>query len=684
MQIASLFASLGFKVDTKGLDAFQSKLREVRGDTALFARNARALAANLRSMSSGLDGVTTRLDKLSLKRANTNISESYTEVAKSVARVHNALNGISNNQKRITLSLGKIHSSVKAGEPIWDKYKQSVLETKAALLQVNGQMQQLRKNSSIGVRTGTTGVSSSRTSTPRQQRPFSGMNLGGSEGLLAGGGFFRAMLPAVATAGGLPTLGYAVSKIVEQGREVQKMDIVLKMASSSAEEFGRNLEFVRKTAQEVGVDVTEFGQAYAKMLQATKGVKGLGLEDKEKMFKDLSIYMRTIGSSTDDQQGIFRALTQMFTKGKVQAEELLQMAERGVPAAIEIKKAAIEGLKMTEKQFELAQKKGELDPAKLLPIMSANLAKLAQDSGAYEKALQTSATAQQRFKNELKLLSDEILQGGLDQGLKNLFESLTDLIKVTKEGIQWLKGFKKGLDEVSGGNSGLILSLAALSLVLLRFRKPVMILWQSFKLVRAMGGGLSTFFSGTFVKSILRLGGKLFWLVTAFEAVIAIGNALNKEAEGTPTWISWWILNLETLYVNVVYYIAKMRYEWAKFTHDMSNTAKLFFFGGELESDRILDKAYQNGNQGTADQANKPSFMDRLGAANEIYGHALKKFFEEFYSGRLGRISYEPSQMSNQGRLGYIEIMQDGKSVGRLDLDSAGNNHAKITSGTYF
>lgn len=684
MQIASLFASLGFKVDTKGLDAFQSKLREVRGDTALFARNARALAANLRSMSSGLDGVTTRLDKLSLKRANANISESYNQVAKSVKELNNSLNSIDSNRKRITLSLGKIHSSVKAGEPIWDKYKQSVLETKAALLQVNGQMQQLRKNSNIGVRTGSSGFSSSRTSTPRQQRPFGGMNLGGSEGLLAGGGFFRAMLPAVATAGGLPTLGYAVSKIVEQGREVQKMDIVLKMASSSAEEFGRNLEFVRKTAQEVGVDVTEFGQAYAKMLQATKDVKGLGLEDKEKMFRDLSIYMRTIGSSADDQQGIFRALTQMFTKGKVQAEELLQMAERGVPAAIEIKKAAIEGLKMTEKQFELAQKKGELDPAKLLPIMSANLAKLAQDSGAYEKALQTSATAQQRFKNELKLLSDEILQGGLDQGLKNLFESLTDLIKVTKEGIQWLKGFKKGLDEVSGGNSGLILSIAALSLVLLRFRKPIMILWQSFKLVRAMGGGLSTFFSGTFVKSILRLGGKLFWLVTVFEAVIAIGNALNKEAEGTPTWISWWILNLETLYVNVVYYIAKMRYEWAKFTNDMSNNAKLSFFGGELESRRILNNAYQKGNQGTADQSNAPSFKDRLGAANEIYGLGFKKFFEELYSGRLGRISYEPSQMNSQGRLGYIEIMQDGKSVGRLDLDSAGNNHAKITSGTYF
>ena len=66
MQIASLFASLGFKVDDKGLDLFQSKLKSVRADTALFARNAKVLASNLRSMSASLDGVTSRLDKVGL------------------------------------------------------------------------------------------------------------------------------------------------------------------------------------------------------------------------------------------------------------------------------------------------------------------------------------------------------------------------------------------------------------------------------------------------------------------------------------------------------------------------------------------------------------------------------------------------------------------------------------------
>ena len=59
-QIASMFASLGFKVDTTGLDAFNSKLREVRGNTVVAARNIGVLAEQLRSASSALDGVTTK------------------------------------------------------------------------------------------------------------------------------------------------------------------------------------------------------------------------------------------------------------------------------------------------------------------------------------------------------------------------------------------------------------------------------------------------------------------------------------------------------------------------------------------------------------------------------------------------------------------------------------------------
>ena len=113
-QIASMFASLGFKVDTTGLDSFNSKLREVRGNTVVAARNIGVLAEKLRSASAALDGVTTKLDKVSLKKANQNIADSYKSVASNVNLVEKALTSIQNNQKGITKALGRIHASLRA------------------------------------------------------------------------------------------------------------------------------------------------------------------------------------------------------------------------------------------------------------------------------------------------------------------------------------------------------------------------------------------------------------------------------------------------------------------------------------------------------------------------------------------------------------------------------------------
>ena len=150
-QIASMFASLGFKVDTKGLDSFNSKLREVRGSTVAAARNIGNLAEKLRSASSALDGVNTRLDRISIKRANQNIADSYKSVASNVKLVEKALASIQANQKGITKALGKIHASVKAGVPIWDSYRAGVRATRDELSAVNDRIREIRRNSNTRI-----------------------------------------------------------------------------------------------------------------------------------------------------------------------------------------------------------------------------------------------------------------------------------------------------------------------------------------------------------------------------------------------------------------------------------------------------------------------------------------------------------------------------------------------------
>ncbi|MEG0407489.1 MAG: tape measure protein [Bacilli bacterium] len=449
-QIASMFASLGFKVDKSGLEEFSNNLRQVRTDTVKWARSSGILTKKITGLKDSIKGLNTALNQTSMARANQSLASTYQQLSVHVNRVNKNLRGLVHIRKDVTNAMGKINGATISSVPNWERYAKAIRDARIELERLRNTRGLPNPPSGGGGNGG--GRGNGNGNGGGRGNGFGRDRESPSE---LGRGFFRSMLPAVALGGGgyaaiAATAGYVVKETVEAGREVNKMRIVLQMASKDSKDLEHNFKFVRDTAQEMGVDVVEFGNAYAKMLSATRDNTVLSSKDKEMMFSNLSKYMVTIGSSTDDQKGIFRALTQMFTKGKLQAEEMLQMAERGVPAAIEIKNAAIKGLGMTNEQFNKAQQKGLLDPSKLLPIMAEQLAKLATESGAYDKAINSSAAAQQRFYNTLKLTADAIYQGGLDQGLTILFNALTKFVQVVGDNIKGIIAFIKVLKIIKG------------------------------------------------------------------------------------------------------------------------------------------------------------------------------------------------------------------------------------------
>lgn len=450
-QIASMFASLGFKVDKTGLTDFSQSLRKAREDTVKWARSSGVLAKNIRSLRDAVKGLNTALGQTTIAKGNKNLNESYRLLSINVNKVNKNLRGIVYIRKDVTKAIGKINASVIAGAPHWERYAKAVRTARLELRRLSGASNRPPRppsNPTGGGGSGFGGGQGNQGGRNRGRRQ-SGFGEGVQDlasnflptQLLGRGGGVGAVAMAV---------GYAGKEVIEAGRDVNKMRIVLQMASKDAQDLAHNFEFVKNTSQEMGVDVVEFGNAYAKMLSATKDNTALSNKDKEMMFSNLSKYMVTIGSSTDDQKGIFRALTQMFTKGKIQAQEILQMAERGVPAAIAIKDAAIKGLGMTNEQFNKAQQKGLLDPSKLLPIMAAALAKLATETGAYDKAISGSAASQQRFYNTLKLCADTIYQGGVDKALSDMFNTLSVLAKAVQDNVQGFKAIVAVLKDTFG------------------------------------------------------------------------------------------------------------------------------------------------------------------------------------------------------------------------------------------
>lgn len=425
MQVAKLFASLGFQVDDSQLVVFEKRLKDVRHSTAMFARNLRLVNTNLRSVRTSMANLnSTMAANLNVAKANQRISGSFNNIRSNVNRVVTVYRSLETASNRLIPILNRIRSIVWQGSNAWRTYALNATIARDALRSFTQQMNAARaaaRNINVNINQNNRGGHGGQGS---------GGSAAGQAGLLAGGAaLLRPMVGGLA-AGGAIGAGVAIKEIITAGREMQKMDNVLLVSSRNSAEYAKSLEYVRKTANYLGVDIVELGNAYAKTLQATQ--KKLGLDVTEKMFTGMGELMTTMQLNTEDQKGVFRAVTQMFTKGKIQAEEMLQIAERGLPALQLIREATKQVYKTDDKGFEKLQLKGLLDPARILPVVAENMAKMARNNDALNNSLKSSVAGQSRFKNSLKEMSYALSQAGLDKAISELFTGLSKLLDVVR------------------------------------------------------------------------------------------------------------------------------------------------------------------------------------------------------------------------------------------------------------
>lgn len=537
MQIAKMFASLGFNVDTSGLDKFRQNLKQVRAEINNLGRDSKTASKKIRSLSSALDGLSTKLDRVSIKRANDNISKSYQGVARSLSLVERALNSIQTNQKKITNALGKIHSSVKAGEPLWNRYSAAVRAARHELDLANIRLREIRANSNIRIR-----INEGRGFRDRNRGSGGGnggSGFGGGNGGGFAGGFFRSMLPAVAMAGILPAAGFAAKEVVQRGRDQQRMENILMFATKDASQFGDALQYVRKEALRLGLDSAELGRAFAQVSMSAS--ETLSMTDRKKMFTDMSEYIMTTGSSREDQKLIFKAVNQMFSLGRMQAEEMNQLTERGIPRQMiyDVAKTVL-GVKSTAEVIK-AQEEGKLDPAKILPLLFERFAAKAHQSGAFAKSESSSLTAQNRATEQFNQFSKQLMDGGLDKTLANLFVALTDLTKVLSDIVEGFKAAKAAIDEMTNGNSALSIIITIVLALLFKKRTAVVGLVKNFKSFSGIMRVITGFLNGGFGQAILKTIGRFGLWGVAITAVITllqkVGETMKRRASGEWTWI---------------------------------------------------------------------------------------------------------------------------------------------------
>lgn len=244
----------------------------------------------------------------------------------------------------------------------------------------------------------------------------------------AGMGFARGALPGLGAA-------FAIGAVNQINQQLVATNTALEAVSGSAEGYASNLKFLEDLTQEQGRNMRDVGPQFTSVLASAKA--SIGNEGVQDLFRGLTKYGTVMGLDQESMKGSMRAISQMFSKDKIQAEEAQgQLAER-LPAAMQL---LAEANGTDVKGLREQMQKGALDPKKVLPEMARIMEKLAENNGAYAKALETTRVAQGRmnrqFERSVKIFAD----GGFDKGIRNFFQTMADGMQMAEPLIKSLGG----------------------------------------------------------------------------------------------------------------------------------------------------------------------------------------------------------------------------------------------------
>lgn len=170
---------------------------------------------------------------------------------------------------------------------------------------------------------------------------------------------------SMAAALGAGGLGFAelISRMKDTAKETSRVQTALKNVSDGAVGYASNVQFLAEMSRKYGLEINNTTAAFAKFTAAASAA-GMPMQEQRKIFESMSRAVTAFGLSADDSNGVFLALSQMMSKGKISSEELrLQMGER-LPIAMQ---AMAKAAGTTVAGLDDLLKAGKLMSADVLP-----------------------------------------------------------------------------------------------------------------------------------------------------------------------------------------------------------------------------------------------------------------------------------------------------------------------------
>lgn len=257
----------------------------------------------------------------------------------------------------------------------------------------------------------------------------------------------------------------------------------------SSEKAEKQMAWMKDFAKQTPFDYASIDQSATAMMGY-----GLSLQNVQKWLPALGDASAVLGGGSETVNGLAMAIGQMNAKGKVSAEEMQQLAERGVNAWSYL----AEGMGMTEAQVRKLSEEGKLLASDALPHIYAGMQ---QTFGGGTANLMKSTTGQaMQAKENFSELAGTLTSGAFDWFGANVLPTINN-------GMAWLT------QTFSGG-------------LLQGFQN----LWNSSTQAKVVLTALAGIVTGVLVGGLFLLVGAIAPVIGAIATFIAIGMTLSGVA----------------------------------------------------------------------------------------------------------------------------------------------------------
>lgn len=213
---------------------------------------------------------------------------------------------------------------------------------------------------------------------------------------------------------------FVFTAIVHELDKIQGFNAIMSVSEGTAQGAADAYDFLRTTANKLGVQFDALTANYAK-LNAAIPESANKLGTVQKVFLGIAEAARTLHSSNQDTQLMFYAVTQIASKGVVSMEELRRQLGEKLPGAIQI---AARSVNTTVAELVKAISKGTVDSAKFLEAFGDEL--IRTFAGSAEKASGSVSASINRLTNVWVDFVKEILDSGAGTAIIGVFDALRE------------------------------------------------------------------------------------------------------------------------------------------------------------------------------------------------------------------------------------------------------------------